>query len=205
MARKLSAATIGLALLLGLGACSLPPIKEPASDVPRARLRILADTNHVEAMASPASDCWGLWPAVPKGSGTILGAGHSPMAFENRSLGMPNPERIGKNRFAEIYVPSGKYFSIDFDSWSGIATCDLAGRFIPEAGKDYEIKFWMDSGMCIMSLAVKMGPGSGMAAGAWMPAHPEWAQSCPEEAIFGKDKSLQNSGTPKFQSKKTIK
>jgi hypothetical protein len=162
---------LALACTFALGACGLVPLKEPSPLVPHARLRIIVDTDSARVSGSPASGCLGQ-PIPNKGSGMIISKSGKPAFFENRSLNMLDPNRIGKSRFAEIYIPSGKYFSIAFN-YANIMACFLKRRFLPEASKDYEIEFWTESNLCIMSLSVRTD------AGEWKRIPSESVETCP--------------------------
>jgi hypothetical protein len=102
------------ALFCGLNAAcsSIVPFKEAPKGVGRTRLQvILKDQSDILVSAYYGASC----QETAKSSGIILRRVSIPFAkntqFSNRSLGMPDPNHIGHNDFAEIYIPAQKPFA----------------------------------------------------------------------------------------------
>jgi hypothetical protein len=153
---------------LPLAGC-VTPLQEPKAGEPRARLRIIYD-----AEPSFRLKMW-----VYQGGQPCLKGGAMLQGFEHNSehnLHMPDPERIGKRNFAEIYVSAGKRLGLQMDySVYGVSHgfyCYVGGGFIPDKDQDYEILALVQYG-CSLSLRQRFAPG------IWLPVPMHKMEQCP--------------------------
>lgn len=166
-----------LALLgIALGGCltttslisspSVTPVLEAKKTASNARLRVVSSEGVVRAI--PQKAC--LDDSAPD-TGVILG-GKGDLRGQSRN--MPNPERIGDNPFAELYIAAGKPFVLNFQVGpESRARCALAGSFVPQAGKDYEAYATVNDGKCVLTVRLR-----NLANGLWKPERLVGAQSC---------------------------
>jgi hypothetical protein len=166
------------ALLLAatLGACGsmgaqFASIDEARSTAPQARLRVLGGNGFVRGI--PEANCLD-WSKP--GAGTIIGGLVGSGGFRDRSLNMPDAQRIGGSPFAEIHVAAGKPFVLVFMTGpESRRSCSIAGTFIPEEGQDYEAEAQMGSNECHIRIQKYT------ATGTWEPVFIQRASSCRRE------------------------
>jgi hypothetical protein len=132
---------------------------EAPENVPRARLRVIAEPDFAVVDGTPGGDC--ATTNLP-GRGRIVGFPEYQIrkgTFDGRSLGMPDPERLDlsvdmsrrrtRNKYSgEIYVEAGKPFWLSYlyhvNLFTGYRSCATNMFFTPQEGKDYEARFWID-------------------------------------------------------------
>ncbi|MDR1349970.1 MAG: hypothetical protein LBJ59_04165 [Zoogloeaceae bacterium] len=150
---------LGLLFFCALTGCAIQPVEEAQEGVPRARLRVIVDDRRGYTMGYPGSSCAG--DRIP-GFGSVTSGGIFTNNWDNRSLGMPDSERIGGRLFAEIHIEANKSFVLQYRFRSSrFNLCDIAGSFIPQKNADYEARTWVDWNLrqCIIGLSVRAGDG----------------------------------------------
>jgi hypothetical protein len=152
--KKQTMKTTRMAVLLVFGflaGCAFQsPIKDAQEVVSRARLRVISDERGLTLGFSGNNCHSGLFHS----SGVITSGILPSNSLNGRSLGMPNPERITGRLFAEIYIEAERPFVFLYRLPNGLSQCTAAGRFVPQAGKDYEIRAWGTATGCAISLSI---------------------------------------------------
>jgi hypothetical protein len=148
---------------------SVTPFPEAKKTASNARLRVVSREGVVRAMAQKAC-----LDDSASDTNVILG-GKGDLQGQSRS--MPEPERIGDNPFAELYITAGKPFVLSFQVGpESRARCALAGSFIPQEGKDYEAYATMSEGKCALTVRIR-----NLASGLWKPERLTPAKNCKKD------------------------
>jgi len=173
-----------------LSGCAIPPVsrvEEAPEGVPRARLRVIIDADNPKARFNkylgytrgyPGSFCYRDWnqrDGELPGSGYMTTRSGSENTWNNRSLEMPEPERIAERLFGEIYVEAGQPFILRYSVSGGrYVYCDMAAGFIPRKDADYEMWVRADWELkkCGISMSVRTEEGM------WIPAPMIRAPKC---------------------------
>ncbi|HXU93353.1 MAG TPA: hypothetical protein VFP33_06825 [Gallionella sp.] len=124
-------------------------VSEPQEGVPRARLRILANSL---VKAVPEKDCID-WSAP--GAGTIFGGIVGSSGYRGRSIGMPF-KPANTSDFGEMYIAAGKPITLVFlTTPENRYSCSVAGTFVPEKDKDYGAELWLNPSerQCVFRLS----------------------------------------------------
>ncbi|MDR1349314.1 MAG: hypothetical protein LBJ59_00780, partial [Zoogloeaceae bacterium] len=134
-----------------------PQMNEAPENAPRARLRVVAEPKFAVVDGTPGGSCAN---AKMQGEERIIGFlqyQRREKAFDGRSIGMPDPERLdlsanmsrrARNNYSgELYIEADKPFLLTyyyneyvFGYYRG---CGFSLSFTPQEGKDYEARFWM--------------------------------------------------------------
>jgi hypothetical protein len=148
------------------GGSSVTPFPEAKKTASNARLRVVSREGVVRAI--PQKGCL---DDSASDTGVILGGKGD---LQGQSRNMPDPERIGDNPFAELYITADKPFVLNFQVGpESRARCALAGSFIPQEGKDYEAYATISEGKCALTVRIR-----NLASGLWKPERLIPAKSC---------------------------
>lgn len=135
----------GIAMLLGgcgTIAGQFRAAEEPAAGE-RARVRVIAP---IAASAAPGSACMNR--GLP-GAGMVLGRNLTASAYRGRTLGMPGGADASTGDSAEFYVLANQPISFVQEDHGAAQRCPLKPvTFVPEAGKDYEVRYLYGRGSC---------------------------------------------------------
>ena len=115
--------------------------EEASADVPRARLRVVAN-GFVKAIPNKSCIDWNA-----PGAGTVFGGVVGSSGYRGRTLNIPLPPGgVKSSDMAEFYVAANQPITLVFLTGPDSAySCSVQGSFVPEAEKDYEASLMLNA------------------------------------------------------------